>query len=520
MHSRRACYLTAIVAIGLLIAAAFLTDDRMRGLAANTLLVSGCVALLGTAIGAPLAVVLFRTNIAGARLAIVSMSVLILIPLYLQAAAWIAAFGTRGWLAPSVGTGWLNGVLGTIWIHSAASIPWVVLLVGSGLLTSEAELEEEALLDASAAKVLRRVTLRRAATAGVIAALWVAAVTSGDMTVTNLFQVRTFAEEVYTQFEADPDQIFLASLPGVLATAMLVLSGLAIMLSIAPANFEPTTRKLRRLPLGKWRMPVTLATFAAIAVIALLPIASLAYKAGMYVSRTTAGWQQGWSVTKLLQMVASSPLRFSSEFEWSLLVASLAATLAVIISAPLAWYARKSWALAMLLLLLITVCFATPGPVVGIALIRLVNRPEFPLLAYLYDETVLPTVVAQAVRALPVVALVCWHAFRTLPHELLDAAESEGATAGAIFTRLALPMRRSALGAAWLIAFALALGELPASLLVVPPGIDLLSVRIFNLIHYGVDDQVAGICLVLAACFVVIGLVVIAALRAREQSEL
>ena len=46
-----------------------------------------------------------------------------------------------------------------------------------------------------------------------------------------------------------------------------------------------------------------------------------------------------------------------------------------------------------------------------------------------------------------------------------------------------------------------------ATVLVTPPGIEPLSVRISGLLHYGVEDQVAGICLALALCLLSIGAV-------------
>lgn len=57
---------------------------------------------------------------------------------------------------------------------------------------------------------------------------------------------------------------------------------------------------------------------------------------------------------------------------------------------------------------------------------------------------------------------------------------------------------------AWLVALAIVLGDLAASILVVPPGVITLPIRIFGLMHYGVEDQVAGICLVLVAVFAVV----------------
>src|SRR5205823_8154066 len=85
-------------------------------------------------------------------------------------------------------------------IHAMAALPWIVLLAGVGLRTVEPELEESALLDLSPWRVLTGVTVRRSVGALAGAALAVAVLTAGDMTVTDLLQVRTYAEEAYVQF--------------------------------------------------------------------------------------------------------------------------------------------------------------------------------------------------------------------------------------------------------------------------------------------------------------------------------
>lgn len=517
MHRRPIFYLAAITASVLLLAVLLLPDALLRGLAATTLILAGCTSLLSALLGLPLAIVLFRTNMPGRRFCVVLLSLLLIVPLFLQAAAWIAVFGTQGWLGASLSAGVLAGMPATIWIHTAASIPWMVLITGLGLLRVEAELEEVALLDASTFTVLGRVTLPRAVAAVGVGMLWVGVTTAGEMTVTNLFQVRTFAEEIYTQFalEADADQAFTASLPGALTTALLIAGGLLVILCLAPTTFTPSARPVRPLLLGNARWPTALAAWLAVALLTLLPLASLGYKAGLMLSREAGMWNSHWSLLKMCSIVASSLLRFRDEFGWSLLIGSLAATLTLICAAPLAWQARRSLGRAIPMMIVIAVCFALPGPLVGIGLIQLFNRPDVPLVGYLYDNTVLPTVMGQAVRAFPVVALICWHAFQAVPRDLIDVAATEGAGGWALFTRVALPIGKTSIAAAWLIGLALALGELPASLLVAPPGVDLLSVRIFNLIHYGVDDQVAGISLVLCIAYAAIALLAAAALKVR-----
>ena len=96
-------------------------------------------------------------------------------------------------------------------------------------------------------------------------------------------------------------------------------------------------------------------------------------------------------------------------------------------------------------------------------------------------------------RALPPATLILWQGLGTIPTELLEAAAIDGAGPITRLVRFALPNRLAALALAWLVALAVASGDLAASILVVPPGMEMLSRRIFGLIHYGIEDQVAGI---------------------------
>ena len=60
------------------------------------------------------------------------------------------------------------------------------------------------------------------------------------------------------------------------------------------------------------------------------------------------------------------------------------------------------------------------------------------------------------------------------------------------------PQRWPAVAAAWLVGFAIAIGELAATVLVLPPQQSTaISVRVFQMLHYGVDDRLAAICLVM-----------------------
>ncbi len=166
----------------------------------------------------------------------------------------------------------------------------------------------------------------------------------------------------------------------------------------------------------------------------------------------------------------------------------------------LAWTLRKRWLPAVPLAILVAAGFGLPGPVLGVWLIRVLNWPPDSALSFLtwcYDETLLAPMLAQTIRALPLVTLFLWTQMERVPQNLLDNAASEGAGFWRQLLYVVLPLRwASLLAAAWL-AFIIAIGELAATVLVSPPGVSTLSIRIFGLLHYGAEDQVAALCLTL-----------------------
>ncbi|MHB1035581.1 MAG: ABC transporter permease [Pirellulales bacterium] len=451
-----------------------------------------------------MAILIARTDLPGRSVAGVLLGLLLFVPLYLQAAAWQAGFGVQGWCtlvwdAPV----WIDGWRGAIWIHAAAAVPWVALIVGAGLCFVEPELEEDALLNATAPVVLWRVTLRCSLASLAAAALWVAVTAAGEMTVTDLFQVRTYAEELYTELASgtEPGEAALETLPGAALTSWLVVGALVLCANLVPRDRPLTVRRRLIFHLGRWRVPLALLTAAAVLLLVGVPLGNLCYKAGVLVTQTDAGRIRSWSLGKCLAMVATSPGHFAREFGWSLTIGALAATAAVAVAIPLAWWGRKGGARALPALLIAAFGLAVPGPVVGLGLIWLFNRPESPVLTWLYDRSIAAPWAALVLRGLPPAILVLWHALRTVPQETLDSAALEGAGPWTRLWRIALPQRRPAIAAAWLLAMAVALGELGASILVVPPGVKTLSIQVFDLLHYGVEDQVAGICLALVAMF-------------------
>ncbi len=472
----------------------------------NTLLLAAAVAAGSVPAGAVLGWLLARTDLPGRRGVLGLVAAMLFMPLYLQAAAWQAGCGPQGWLTMAFGSpAWLDGWWGPVWVHTLAAVPWVALLAAAGFAAVPAQLEEQALVDASPRRVFLGVTLPLSWPMVGAAAVWVMVLTAAEMTVTDLYSVRAYTAtgELYTRLASGdtPAEALAGMTPALLLSAGLVLAGFAIVSRLLVEGRPSPLRRAVVFALGAWRWPAWLFVGLVLVLIVGVPVASLCYKAGLRVDETPTGWVRSWSPAKLLAMTAWSPIEFHREIRWSLTIGSLAATTAVAAGVLLAWWARRRRWAAMVLAATAAVGLALPGPLIGLAVVWAMNRPGVPWLTFLYDQSIFAPWLTLALRSLPAAAIILWYALRSVPEPVLEAAALDGAGSAGRLVRIALPLQWPAVAIAWVVALAVALGDLAASILVVPPGVETLSIHVFGLLHAGVEDRVAAVCLAQIAHF-------------------
>ena len=254
-----------------------------------------------------------------------------------------------------------------------------------------------------------------------------------------------------------------------------------------------------------------------------LPIYSLLWRAGRVGGRAAEGMAPRWSPLGLIGTLGRSGgellgSRVARPFESPLLASSIlaggAAAVTVALAWSLAWLARGSGAWRAATTAIVALTFAVPGPVAGMAL-------EVAYLPFAFvADTPLIVILAEVGRTLPYGLLILWPSVRCIPQAYLDEAAVAGYGAVGRIGRVALPATRWACLAAAGVAFALALGELPASNLVAPAGVDLLSVRVWQLLHTGVESHLAGVGLMLLVILGVVGALATAALTRAFASSL
>ncbi|MEM8945693.1 MAG: ABC transporter permease subunit [Planctomycetota bacterium] len=519
-----------------------LASDRLQGLLINSMLLSVGTLSLCLPVGTFLAIAITKTNAWLSKWLERALIVMLFVPLYVHATAWQAALGQGGYFG---GDGLLGGWTGAVWVHGMAAVPWVVLFVAVKLRTAPRDLEEQALQDAPAWIVLIRISLRQADVGIAAAALWVTVICFSEIAVTDLFQVRTFAEEIYTaaslgvldgaQVQQSATSAASVQVPlfnvaelfmGVLAVGVLVLAALIVLVKWVPMASFGAMQSDWHWRLGKGRLCWSILVCGVALVVIGLPNVGLLGKAGTQVEQVDGQVIHTWSAQKVASLFVSSPWQHRRELGWSLTIGIVVTTITVSVGVLVAWALRSRLLPTWLTAAVLSLLFAVPGPLLGVWLIRILNQPSdswlYPL-SWCYDYTILAPVLAQFLRALPPVVLVLASQFSSLPQAVIDSSLSEGANWLQQLARVTLPSCWPAVAAATCIAMIVSLGELAATLLVVPPGVSPLSVRIFGLIHYGAEDRVSALCLTMIATLsilIAIGLWLWRRLADEENSEL
>ena len=469
----------------------------------NSLLICcGCVAVT-VPLGTVLAVLLMRTNVYGRRALAVALGSQLAVPLYVFAGSWNAGFGSQGWwpLTQVFAVKFEAAALvAVIFIHSVAAIPWVCLIIWCGLVGSQRSLEESALSEGGNRGVLFRVIAPGLRPWLALSGLWACVPILTEMVVTNLYQVPTVAEQVY--LDASRGTVSPLTYPMAVALCMVPILGFALLLTRRLPPWSEIVARARQypsriLPLRGWRGLISTACWLLMLALVYLPIANLIVKAGWQPYMDSADMTRyGWTVWRFATTLRESLTFFLPEFYWSALLACISASVALGLATLLVWLAGSGWRRWWVGCLMLGM-IGTPGALVGVLCIFLLNRAEPAILGYMYDQTLTAPVLAQQFRLLPLAWLFALGIFASIDHRSWELAKLDGLSTLQIVRTLVCPQTGSRWLVAWLVLALVSVGELSTTILVLPPGVTTLSMRLFEMLHFGMRHQDSGLCLLL-----------------------
>jgi iron(III) transport system permease protein len=324
-----------------------------------------------------------------------------------------------------------------------------------------------------------------------------------EITVTDVMQVRTFAEEVYTQWVVGDRGTGLlrsvaVTVPGVVVTGILA-ARLARRLERKLPALEIRAIEPVSFPLGRARWLVAVLMLLTVLVLVGIPLGSLIWKAGL------AGRPAAWSGATVWSHVAKVFRARWPMVATSLELAAGAGFVVAGISLLLCWLSGGSRWFYGIVLTLLAATWVVPAPLVGVGLTEtiqsLLNLTHSDLLARLlyYGPSPAPVGWAYVIRFLPFGLAMLWPTVRLVPVELRESAQVDGARPGQLLAWVIWPLVWTAWLETGLAMAILSLGELGASKLVKTAGSETFAHEIFEQMHFGVTNDLAALCLVLLA---------------------
>ena len=447
-----------------------LFNPRTALVVGRTFLLIAIVAALATTIGGVLAWLTTRTNLPF-RKAVTIMSVLPLgIPSFILAITLIELYGPRGvlqgWLEP-FGVNRLNdiyGLAGAVLTLTLSTFPYVFLTVRGSLKRMDPSLAEAARsMGFGRFKTFIRVivpTLRPALTSGV---LLVSLYTLSDFGAVSLMRYETLTSSIFIQYESSANRALAAglALPLVFIAAALLVSEFVSSKEKGGKYFRTgagASRHLRLSDLKGWRWP-------ALALASLPSLAGIVFPVAVLVWWTSRGFASS-SISG--QMV--EPL-FNSIY-----IALLAAAAATAASIPIAALAAKGGGiLATFAEKTAYISFGLPGVVIALGIVFVgVN-----LVPFLYQSIWLLIAAYGTMFFSGSLGAVKPVFLQINPH-VEEAAKCLDAGRGKIFFRITLPAVMPGIATGGTIVFLLVMRELPATLLLSPPGFSTIATVIWT----------------------------------------
>ena len=457
-----------------------LPSERTLGLFLDSLALATAVAAATTVVGGTAAARISLWHQGRTRHLRWLVLLSLVVPPYVHASAWMAS---RRMVAGVAGTAGITSLAlpGWAWafcVEFMALLPLGVGFALVGFASVDPSLVSMARVFREDGSVLRRIVLPLAKPSLLAGAAFVFLFSVMDYTVPYLFQMNVYPLEVYAEYSASvhPQGPLVLSLPLMAVAVLLVLvfqNGLRRTVAGRRAWRTPTWRPPPSWP--RWLRAVQVLACAVLGGVTLVPLVFLTAQA---VGEGTAG-----STATGEEIILS----FGSAALAALLCLPLAYTVAVRMNGT-GRVAQGWWILNILPL-------AIPAPLVGVGLVELWNHPW---LAVVYDSRLMITLASLA-RFTPLAAIVVLVQLRRLDPRLLDAARVFQTSPFRLWTRIRLPLLAPGLLAAACLTFTLALGELPATLIVAPPGEATLTMRAFNLMHYGAAAEAAALSLLVLA---------------------
>lgn len=443
-----------------------LLDTRIPELLWNTVSLTVMVTLCAVLIGVSLAWIVNRTDLPLRKAWTWILALPLVIPPYVGAVAYIIIFGPRGWVRTFwENTSWLGGTYllnmysfwGVFFVLTMFTYPYVYLIASAALRKMNRNFEEVARSQGmNARQIFWKVNLpflRPAIGAG---AILIALYVLSDFGAIAMLRFTTFTAAIYYQM-GSYDNLSATVLSVVLIVLTLVFLW-AEGKTRRRQNYYQTTNTFNEpdiLPLGKWKPLATGFVLLVFFLSVLLPIIVLVYWSIIGMSEgalDTKFWKYAWN---------------------SIQVSGLAAIISMLLALPIIYLkSRYPSFVSNGIEKLSYSGYSLPGVIVALGIIFMFNQTPIYNTFYL-------VAIAFVIRFLPQAMQSGEASLSLISPRIDEAARSLGHPPWKVMFKVIIPSILPGILAGGALVFVSSIKELPATLLLRPPGFDTLAVRIW-----------------------------------------
>ncbi len=451
-----------------------LFDERHLALAQNSLALAGGTTCLSLIIGVPLAFLISKTTLWGRKVFGILYLVPILIPPYIHAIVWRNLNShIKRFLFLDI-----HNVCGAVFVLTLAYFPFVTLMAMSGLKSVDRNLEEASLLYHRGWHTLKRITLPLVMPHILSGAIFVFIFSIIDFGVPDIFRVNVYPVEIFIQFSAfyDEKAATLLSFPLITITLILVLLQKWHMGGRSYVNLAAGSKKGITYHIGRLKPLALISCILVFCLSVFIPLAVLFKQAG--------------PLSNYIRALSTS----IGQIAYSMTLAALGGLLTISLAFFISYFIERAKGKAVIALELGSLIpFAIPATTIGIGLIKVWNRP---IIDFVYGCPLI-IILGYIAHFIPFTIRATSSGVKQISPNLEEAGFLSTASWTKVMRRVVIPLVMPSLIAGFFITFILSLGELGTTLLIIPPGKETIPIKIYNLMHYGADQMVAALCLIL-----------------------
>jgi iron(III) transport system permease protein len=485
----------------------------------NSLILGAWTGLFSLLIGLLLAWAVSRTDVPAKRLIQITASLSYLSPPFLTAIAFVYLFSPNAGILnvlfrDVLGMPFLTfnifSMTGLVLVTVLHTFPFVYLLASSALQSVDASYEEAAqILGASKLRTVLSITAPLVAPAilsGTLLAFVNAIALFGSQAIIGLpGRIVTLPTRIYALFDYPPEY----GLASAMSLLFVIITVVALYLQrafLARRSYVTLAGKGARpqvMQLGVWRWVLFGFVVAVFVVSIIAPYSTL----------IAVSFSKSWGLDfwKGLTLANYKFILFDYNVTQrailnSLMLATIAATIAVLLGAVIGWIDLRTLIPGRKLLdYAALIPLGLPGIVVAVALIQF--WLAMPLALY---GTLAILLLAYVGRYIPLGVRAANTSLRQVDPSLEESAQILGASWAVTMREVTLPLIRPGLFAGWLLVFVPVIQELSASILLFSSSSITLAVAVYNLYETGYIEPVAALAII---NMIIIGIAIVIANR-------